>query len=131
MRIVSCRVSCKRSVRIVRILVTAKPTMYREALALALHRHRPDAEVMLVSAESLDGEIGRFRPHLLLRNDNDGVPAEDLKSVVCRIEILFSNGMDARVVVDGQVTMIEDMSLEKMFEVVDEVEARILGETTG
>ena len=114
-----------------RILVTAKPTMYREALALALHRHRPDAEVMLVSAESLDGEIGRFRPHLLLRNDNDGVPAEDLKSVVCRIEILFSNGMDARVVVDGQVTMIEDMSLEKMFEVVDEVEARILGETTG
>jgi hypothetical protein len=27
--------------------------------------------------------------------------------------------------------MIEDMSLEKMFEVVDEVEARILGETTG
>ena len=54
-----------------RILVTAKPKMYREALALALHRHRPDFEVMLVSAESLDGEIGSFRPHLLLRNDND------------------------------------------------------------
>ena len=114
-----------------RILVTAKPRMYREALALALHRHRPDAEVMLVSAESLDGHIGSFRPHLILRNDNDGIPPEALEGVVCRIEILFSDGMDARVVVDGQVTRIEDMSLERMFEVVDEVEARILGETTG
>jgi hypothetical protein len=105
--------------------------MYREALALALHRHQPEAEVMLVSVESLDGEIGSFRPHLLLRNDNDGVPPEALESVVCRIEILFSDGMDARVVVDGQVTRIEDMSLEKMFEVVDEVETRVLGETIG
>jgi hypothetical protein len=121
----------RRSVRIVRILVTAKPKMYREALALALHRHRPDFEVMLVSAESLDGEIGSFRPHLLLRNDNDGVPPEALESVVCRIEILFSDGMDARVVVDGQVTRIDDMSLDELFGVVDEVETRILGETPG
>jgi hypothetical protein len=115
----------------VRILVTAKPKMYREALALALHRHRPDFEVMLVSAESLDGEIGSFRPHLLLRNDNDGVPPEALESVVCRIEILLSDGMDARVVVDGQVTRIDDMSLDELFGVVDEVETRILGETPG
>jgi hypothetical protein len=51
--------------------------------------------------------------------------------VVCRIEILFSDGMDARVVVDGQVTRIDDMSLDELFGVVDEVETRILGETPG
>ena len=117
--------------RTVRILVTAKPKMYREAIALALHRHRPDAEVMLVSAESLNGEIENFRPHLILRNDNDGVHPEALEGMVCRIEILFSDGMDARVVMDGQVVSIEDMSLDERFGVVDEVEKRILGETAG
>jgi hypothetical protein len=115
----------------VRILITAKPRMYREAIALALHRHRPDAEVMLVPAESLDGEIGNFRPHLILRNDNDGVPPEALKGVVCRIEILFSDGMDARIVMDGQVVSKEDLSLEELFAVVHDVEKLILGEAPG
>lgn len=114
-----------------RILITAKPTMYREAIALALHKYRPEAEVMLISAESLDGEIGNFRPHLLLRNDNDGIDPEELEGVVCRIEILFSDGMDARIVMDGQVVSIEDMSLENMFSVVEEVEKLVLGETPG
>lgn len=114
-----------------RILVTAKPRMYREAIALALHRHRPDAEVMLVSAEFLNGEIGSFRPHLILHNDNDGAPPEALEGVVCRIEILFSDSMDARVVMDGQVVSKGDLSLEELFAVVDEVEKLILGEAPG
>ena len=114
-----------------RILVNAKPKMYGEAISLALHKYRPEAEVMLISAESLDGEIGSFRPHLILHNDKDSIAPEELESVVCRIEILFSDGMDARVVVDGQVTRIDDMSLDELFGVVDEVETRILGETPG
>lgn len=114
-----------------RILITAKPTMYREAIALALQKYRPDAEVMLISAESLDGEIGSFRPHLILHNDNDGISPEELERVVCRIEILFSDGMDARIVMNGQVVSIENMSLEDMFSVVDEVEKLVLGETPG
>ena len=114
-----------------RILVNAKPKMYGEAISLALHKYRPEAEVMLVSAESLDGEIESFKPHLILHNDKDGITPEALESVVCRIEILFSDGMDARVVVDGQVTRIDDMSLDELFGVVDEVETRILGETPG
>ena len=40
-------------------------------------------------------------------------------------------GAGARVVVDGQVTRIDDMSLDELFGVVDEVETRILGETPG
>ena len=114
-----------------RILVTAKPKMYREAIALALHKYRPEAEVMLVSAESLDGEIGTFMPHLLLHNDNDGIAPEALESVRCRIEILFSDGMDARIIMNGQVVSKEDMSLEEMFSVVDELEKLVPGETPG
>lgn len=114
-----------------RILVNAKPKMYGEAIALALHKYRPEAKVMLISAESLDGEIGSFRPHLILHNDKDRIAPEELESVVCRIEIMFSDGMDARIVMNGQVMSKEDMSLEEMFSVVDEVEKLVLGETPG
>lgn len=114
-----------------RILVTAKPKMYREAIALALHKYRPEAEVMLISAESLDGEIGSFMPHLILHNDKDGIAPEELERVVCRIEILFSDGMDAMIIMNGQAVSKEDMSLEEMFSVVDEVEKLVLGESPG
>lgn len=107
------------------------PKMYREAIALALHKYRPQAEVMLISAESLNGEIESFKPHLLLHNDYDGIAPEALESVRCRIEIQFSDGMDARIVMDGQVSGIEDMSLEEMFTVVDQVEKLVLGESQG
>jgi hypothetical protein len=30
-----------------RILITVKPRMYREAIAASIHRHRPDAEIVL------------------------------------------------------------------------------------
>jgi hypothetical protein len=61
----------------VRVLVTVEPRMYREALALAVQRHRPGAEVMLVPANVLDGQVEDFEPHVLVRNDSDeAVPGE-------------------------------------------------------
>jgi hypothetical protein len=109
----------------VRILVTVKPQMYRETLALALHLHRPDAEVMLAPSESLDGEVKRFGPHLLVRNDNDGAGPESLNAIACRIEILFSDGLDARINLNGRVWEIEDMCVDDLLRVVDEVEELI------
>ncbi len=108
-----------------RILVTVKPAMYRETLALALHRYRPDDEVMLVSSDSLDGEVAGFSPHLLVRNDNDEATPEALNSTVCRIEVLYSDGMGARIILDGRVREIEDMSIDDLLRVIDEVEALI------
>ena len=35
----------------VRVLVTVEPRMYREAIALAVQRNRPNSEVMLLSEE--------------------------------------------------------------------------------
>lgn len=106
----------------VRILVTVKPQMYRETLALALHQHRPDADVMLAPSESLDGEVDRFGPHLLVRNDNDGAGPESLEAIACRIEILFSDGMGARINLDGRIREMEDMSMDDLLAVLDEVE---------
>ncbi len=107
-----------------RILVTVQPQMYREALALALQRHRPDAEVLLDPLESPDGELESFGPHLLVRNDTDGVDLPSLvgKELLCWVEILYSDGMDARVSMNGEVRVIEDMSIADLLALVDEVE---------
>src|SRR5215211_3078215 len=96
--------------------------MYRETVALALHEHRPDAEVMIAPSESLDGEVTRFRPHLLVRNYDDGAGPESLNAIACRIEILYTDGMGARIDLNGRIREIEDLSLDDLLRLVDEVE---------
>ena len=108
-----------------RILVTVKPRMYREAIGLALHKHRPDAEVLLAAPEFLDGQADSFAPHVLLRNDTDGEAPGDRESVVCRIEVLFSDGLGARISLDGRVWNIEDISTDDMVAILEEVEGLI------
>jgi hypothetical protein len=108
----------------VRILVTVKPQMYRETLALTLHEHRPDAEVMIAPSESLDGEVTSFRPHLLVRND-DGAGPESLNAIAYRIEILYSDGMGARINLNGRIREIEDMCVDDLLQIVDEAEGLI------
>ncbi len=111
-----------------RILVTVKPRMYRETLALALHKHRPDAELMLAPSDSLNGEVEDFGPDLLVRNDNDGAGPEYLNAITCRIEILFTDGMGARVNLNGRVWKMDDMSVEDLLAVVDEVAEFVSGQ---
>lgn len=106
-------------------MVTIQPRMYRESLALALQRYRPGAEVMLGPLNALDGEVERFRPHLLVRNDTDGADMELLKGALCWIEILYSDGMDARISLDAKVWEIEDISTENLLALVDKVEGLI------
>jgi hypothetical protein len=65
------------------------------------------------------GELAIFRPHLLVHNDNDGLRPEDLASVLFRITVLYSNGMDAHMVADGEVSEAIDISTEDLFRVVD------------
>ncbi len=107
----------------VRVLVTVEPRMYREAIAFALQRSRPEVEVMLVPENVLDGQVEDFAPHVLVRNDSDGVVPEGLLgSVVCRMEVLYTDGMAARVSVGGSSYTIEDASVEDLLALVDEAE---------
>jgi hypothetical protein len=112
----------------VRVLVTVEPRMYREAIALAVQRDRPEAEVMLVPDELLDGQMKDFAPHVLVRNDSDrAVPEGLLSSVVCRMEVLYTDGMAARVSVGGNSYRIEDATMEDLLALVDEAEALVSG----
>ena len=111
-----------------RVLVTVEPRMYREAIALAVHRGRPKAEVMLVPEEVMDGKVKDFAPHVLVRNDADrAVPEGLLSSVVCRMEVLYTDGMAARVSVGDRFYRIEDATMEDLLRLVDEAEELVSG----
>ena len=103
-----------------RILVALTPRMYREVIGLSLHQHRPDAEVLICPPESLEGEIGRFEPHLVVLDDNGGTAPDGLTEVLYRVEILLGVSMDARISADGQAREVKDICTEDLLAVVDE-----------
>ena len=96
--------------------------MYREVIALAVQKNRPEAEVVLVPESTMDGQVDGFAPHVLVRNHGDGViPERVLGSVMCRVEVLYTDSsMAARVSVGGRTFTIEDASMGNLLEAVDE-----------
>jgi hypothetical protein len=110
------------------VLVTVEPRMYREAIAFAVQRNRPEAEVMLVPEDVLDGQVKDFAPHVLVRNDADRpIPEGQLGSVVCRVEVLYTDGMAARISVGESSYRIEDASMDDLLSLVDEAEDLLSG----
>jgi hypothetical protein len=111
----------------VRVLVTVEPRMYREAIALALQRARPYSEVMLAPEDALDGQVGKFAPHVLVRNDSDRqIPEGQLGSVVLRVEVLYTDGMAALISMGGRSYKIEDANMDDLLSLVDEVEEGLI-----
>jgi hypothetical protein len=107
----------------VRVLVTVEPRMYRQAIALALQRARPQSEVLIAPEDVLDGQVKRFAPHVLVRNDSGReIPEEQLESTVCRVEVHYTDGMAARISVGGRSYKIEDASMDDLLSLVDEAE---------
>ncbi len=111
-----------------RILITVKPRMYREAIAIAIHHHCPDAEIMLAPPESVDGESERFRPHLVVRTDTEGATPDTPAGEVYQVKVLYSDGLDAEVNLDGQSWTVRDMRLDDLLRIVDEAEELISAE---
>jgi hypothetical protein len=102
-----------------RVLVTVSPRIYREAVAFSLQSSRPDIEVRAASPKDAELELAGFRPHLLVHNDIDGLGSEAMGSVLCRVEVPYSNGMDARVRTGENVSQVPDMSTEDLLRTVD------------
>jgi hypothetical protein len=112
---------------VMRVLVTVSPLMYRQAIALFVHRHRPGSEVRMVSPAATAQEAASFRPHLLVRNDTDGLGQEALAGVPFWVGVHYPDGVDARVSAEGEVSKIPDISMEDLLRVVDEAAARVGG----
>jgi hypothetical protein len=110
-----------------RILVAVSPLMYREAIALSLHQHRPGFEVRLAPPESAQEQVREFGPHLLVCNDADGLDPRVLDGVPFRVEVRYSDGMDAKINIDGRDEEARDISIERLLSVADEAAARAAG----
>jgi hypothetical protein len=110
-----------------RILVANTPLMYRQTLALAIHRHDPDFEVLIADPASLDGETERFRPHVLVRDD-DGIEVGSPDGVVCWVGVIIDNHLKARVSMDGEVSEVHEVSLEELLATLEEAAELVSGE---
>jgi hypothetical protein len=109
----------------IRVLVTLSPLMYRQAIAHSINRNRPGlVDVRIASPEAMESELISFRPHLLVHNDSRGglvpIPESLFRAVRHRIEVLYSDGMDARLSADGRLTELRDASTEDLLRAVDE-----------
>ena len=98
--------------------------MYRQAVALAVLRYRPDAEVLIASPEDLDRQAKSFAPHAVVRNDDGeelGVP----EGVVCWVGVMITDSMNARISVGGRVTDAHDVTVEELLAALDEAEVLV------
>lgn len=109
-----------------RILVALSPRMYRQVVALFIHQQRPGHEVRVISPEATAGELESFGPHLLVRNDSDGLSPQSLGGVRFWVEIQYSDGMDAKISADHHISEVKDMSMEDLLGAIDRA-----AETTG
>jgi hypothetical protein len=111
----------ERSTPIVRILITVWPQMYRQAIALAVHTLRPLHEVRIAPPQAARAEIARFRPHLIVRTDDDGLGPEALAGVPSRVELLYTDSMATRIALDGRTDEeIPDARLDDLLAAIDE-----------
>ncbi len=101
-----------------RVLVTISPKMYREAVAASIQHARSGLEVRVADPEDAELELAGFRPHLLVHNDTAPIPEEALEGVPTRVEMLYSDSMDARVVAGGMVSQVRDISTEDLLRTV-------------
>lgn len=106
----------------IRVLVTLQPRMYRQAIALSVQRGRPGlVDVRIAPPEAAAEELASFRPHLLVHNDPNGglVPDRIVRGVPHRLEVLYTDGMDALLNTDGRLTELRDASTEDLLWAVD------------
>ena len=64
-----------------------------------------------------------MRPHLLVCSE-DAMP-DMPPSVLCRVEVMFSNGLDARIGLDGRVAEAKDVGTEDLLALVDRTEKMV------
>ena len=81
-----------------------------------------------MSEAVLDGQVDGFAAQLLVRNDGGAAfPEELLGSVVCRVDVLYTDSMAARVAVGDRSFEIEDTCVDDLLSLVDEAEGLASG----
>jgi hypothetical protein len=93
--------------------------MYREVLAFHFRQQRPQAEVVLASAQSLLTEAERVRPHLIFANEEVPPRLKVSGYFFFWVEVCADDGLIATISANGYSDTIHDVSLQDMLAVVD------------
>jgi hypothetical protein len=113
-----------------RILIANTPQMYRQTLALCIRALRPDFEVLVAEPAKVDGEVERFAPQAVVRDD-DGVETYSQDGVVCWVGIIVDDHLHARISVNGRISRIHDVSLQEVIAALEEAEGLISSSEEG
>jgi hypothetical protein len=99
------------------VLIAIAPQMYREALIHILKSRRPEIEVEACPPEDLERKLTLLESNLFLVC-HDTAP-EARERVRNRVEIRYSDSLDATIFRGGESTRVADISLERLLTVLD------------
>jgi hypothetical protein len=99
------------------VLIAIYPQMYREAVVHTIRSCRPDVEVEPCPPEDLDRKLALLQPELLVCHDT---APEARKGVRNRVEIGYSDSLDAIIIRDERATRVTDIGLEGLLKVLDQ-----------
>jgi hypothetical protein len=99
------------------VLIAVYPQMYRDSIVHTIKSYRPDVDVEPCLPQNLDRKLTLLQPELLVCADT---APEARKRVRNRVEIGYSDSLDATIIRDDQATRVTDISLERLLEVLDQ-----------
>jgi hypothetical protein len=102
-----------------RVLVSISPRMYREVVALSIHRSRPDLDIRLAPPEYAAGELASFRPHLLIHTDTPSIPREAIVGLPLMLAVPRCAPVDSGTGADGLDERIGNVGLESLLRAVE------------
>jgi hypothetical protein len=115
-----------------RVLIAIEPRMYAEVLAFSIGRHRPHAEVSLLSlSEELEDAVLRLRPHLVVANSSVPQAAREEAPFfwVEMDEARAGEGtkrLGARIEADGYSKNVADVSTAHVLAALDRAEGEFV-----
>jgi len=105
----------------IKIIITFEDTFraYRGALAAAIRILRPEVEVKTVELEELRGMVETFEPDIVI---GSGFYEEDMRGVPSWVGLSLDPASSTRVSVCGNYEEIVNPTLDKILEIIEEVE---------
>jgi hypothetical protein len=89
--------------------------MYRQVVVRTLKSRRPELEVQACIPEDLDRKLALFLPECLVCL---ATAPEERKRVRSRVEIIYSDTLEATIFREEQTTRVADISLEWLLKAV-------------
>jgi hypothetical protein len=104
------------------LVVANDPRSYRETIATAIQRLRPDVEVIVVDPANLGDQVEQWRPHMVI---SSVAVARAAGCPLCWVALYPAGKTQVVVNVAGQQTWARDIGLAELLAVVDRTAALV------